>query len=199
MFWLLPIVCFPLAGLAWWVVPRRQVLKAWQRQGLEDEAAGEGDDALRARELLAALEVEEGGKFDYVGSALVVAAAVLSVFGLTDGGEGSGWYVLHQQPIHHLTSFVRSGSPRGRAQPITTLVLGLLLFPVFFIYESRIDQRTALIPSSIWRIRNVLVLTVVSLVPYFWCASALSNVRGRGELMIRVGVGGMGCSTSMRT
>ncbi|KAI5450274.1 hypothetical protein NCC49_003185 [Naganishia albida] len=147
VFWLLPIVCFPLAGLAWWVVPRRQVLKAWQRQGLEDEAAGEGDDALRARELLAALEVEEGGKFDYVGSALVVAAAVLSVFGLTDGGEGSGW---------------------GRAQPITTLVLGLLLFPVFFIYESRIDQRTALIPSSIWRIRNVLVLTVVSLVPYFW-------------------------------
>lgn len=88
-------------------------MKAWQRQGLEDEAAGEGDDALRARELLAALEVEEGGKFDYVGSALVVAAAVLSVFGLTDGGEGSGWYVLHRQPIHQLTSFVRFRFTKG--------------------------------------------------------------------------------------
>jgi hypothetical protein len=57
---------------------------------------------------------------------------------------------------------------RGRAQPIATLVIGLLLFPVFFWWEARIDQRTALIPSSIWRIRNVTVLTVVSLVPYFW-------------------------------
>lgn len=93
-------MCFPLAGLAWWFVPPREVLKRWQRQGLEDEAQGEGDDAERARELLRSLEGEAGGGFDYVGSVLVVAAAVLSVFGLTDGGEGSGWYVaLLPQPL----------------------------------------------------------------------------------------------------
>lgn len=70
------------------------MLKAWQRQGLVIEAQGEGGDARRARELLRTLDGEEGGaRFDYVGSFLVVAAAVLSVFGLTDGGEGSGWYV----------------------------------------------------------------------------------------------------------
>ncbi|GHJ87023.1 hypothetical protein NliqN6_3425 [Naganishia liquefaciens] len=148
VFWLLPIVCFPLAGLAFWLVPGREVLKQYQLQGLRREAETEGTGAERARELLRTLEVDgDALKFDYVGSFLVVAAAVLSVFGLTDGGEGSGW---------------------GRAQPITTLVIGLLLFPVFFWWESRIDQRTALIPSSIWRIRNVTVLTVVSLVPYFW-------------------------------
>ncbi|KAJ9095175.1 hypothetical protein QFC20_006714 [Naganishia adeliensis] len=122
-------------------------------EGVAEAGVGRGGercadgDARRARELLRTLEGDAGGAFDYVGSFLVVAAAVLSVFGLTDGGEGSGW---------------------GRAQPIATLVIGLLLFPVFFWYESRIDQRTALIPSSIWKIRNVGVLTVVSLVPYFW-------------------------------
>lgn len=93
VFWLLPIVCFPLAALAAWLVPRRSVLKAWQRQGLEEEATGADGDARRARELLRTLEGDPGGAFDYVGSFLVVAAAVLSVFGLTDGGEGSGWYV----------------------------------------------------------------------------------------------------------
>lgn len=92
MFWLLPIVCFPLAALAWWLVPGREVLKRYQRQGLRREAEGEGSGSERARELLRTLEVDgEALKFDYVGSFLVVAAAVLSVFGLTDGGEGSGW------------------------------------------------------------------------------------------------------------
>lgn len=148
VFWLLPIVCFPLALLAFLIVPNRETMKAYQLQGLRDEAESDTEAASRAIELLRTLEEEPIGlKFDYVGSFLVVAAAVLSVFGLTDGGEGSGW---------------------GRAQPIATLVIGLLLFPIFFWWESRIDQRTALIPSSIWRIQNVMVLTVVSLVPYFW-------------------------------
>lgn len=92
VFWLLPIVCFPLAGLAAWLVPGREVLKRYQVQGLRREAMGEGASAERARELLSTLEADgEQLKFDYVGSFLVVAAAVLSVFGLTDGGEGSGW------------------------------------------------------------------------------------------------------------
>jgi hypothetical protein len=85
-------VCFPLAGVAIWLVPERDVLKRYQLQGLRREAEGEGSGADRAKELLRTLEVDgEALKFDYVGSFLVVAAAVLSVFGLTDGGEGSGW------------------------------------------------------------------------------------------------------------
>jgi hypothetical protein len=59
-------------------------------------------------------------------------------------------------------------SHRARAQPIVCLVIGLILFPLFFLWERRVDQRVALIPSSIWRIQNVTILVVVSLVPYFW-------------------------------
>lgn len=142
-------------------------MKAYQLQGLKDEAESDTEAAGRAIELLRTLEEEPIGlKFDYVGSFLVVAAAVLSVFGLTDGGEGSGWYVVRFSVSSCEDSY--SCDFRGRAQPIATLVIGLLLFPIFFWWESRIDQRTALIPSSIWRIQNVMVLTVVSLVPYFW-------------------------------
>ncbi|KAJ9093515.1 hypothetical protein QFC21_006348 [Naganishia friedmannii] len=163
VFWLLPIVCFPLALLAFLIVPKREMLKAYQLQGLREEAESDTEAADRAIELLRTLEEEPIGlKFDYVGSFLVVAAAVLSVFGLTDGGEGSGW---------------------GRAQPIATLVIGLLLFPVFFWWESRIDQRTALIPSSIWRIQNVLILTVVSLVPYFCLPISI----GGGIIFVAIG------------
>jgi MFS family permease len=94
VFWLLPIVCFPLALLAFFIVPKRETLKAYQLQGLREEAESDTEAAARATELLRTLEEEQIGlKFDYVGSFLVVAAAVLSVFGLTDGGEGSGWYV----------------------------------------------------------------------------------------------------------
>jgi hypothetical protein len=74
------IVCFPLAGLAFWLVPGREVLKQYQLQGLRREAETEGTGAERARELLRTLEVDgDALKFDYVGSFLVVAAAVLSV------------------------------------------------------------------------------------------------------------------------
>jgi hypothetical protein len=59
-------------------------------------------------------------------------------------------------------------SHRARAQPIVCLVIGLILFPLFFLWERRVDQRVALIPSSIWLIQNVTILVVVSLVPYFW-------------------------------
>lgn len=92
VFWLLPIVCFPLAGLAFWLIPEKKVLKRYQLQGLQRQAEAEGAGAERAKELLRTLDVVgKKMKFDYVGSFLVVAAALLSVFGLTDGGEGGGW------------------------------------------------------------------------------------------------------------
>lgn len=71
-------------------------------------------------------------------------------------------------PVSVLTNHRHSSTPRARAQPITCLVIGLILFPLFFYYESRLPSSTALIPSSIWHIQNVTILVVVSLVPYFW-------------------------------
>jgi hypothetical protein len=48
----------------------------------------------RAEKILKALEGSEmSNKFDFVGTFLIVAAAVLSIFGLTDGGESAGWQV----------------------------------------------------------------------------------------------------------
>jgi MFS family permease len=113
VFWLLPIVCFPLAAVAWFVIPKQEVLKRYQLQGLREEAESQGVGSERAREVLKTLEVEqEALKFDYIGSFLVVSAAVLSVFGLTDGGEGSGWYVIDQTFSQSL-SLIPSQGPRA--------------------------------------------------------------------------------------
>lgn len=55
--------------------------------------AGAGDK--QAAVLLAELEgLTHPTRFDYVGTGLLLAASVLTIFGLTDGSEGGGWCVL---------------------------------------------------------------------------------------------------------
>jgi hypothetical protein len=82
-----------------------------------------------------------------------------------DGESSARWRASEQGSLPDCRPLTWN---RGRAQPIVTLVIGLALFPIFFWWESRVDQRIALIPSSIWFIRNVTILIVVSLTPYFW-------------------------------
>ena len=89
VFWLLPIVCFPMALVTFFLIPSRADLKAYQLIGLRREEA-EGSE--RATRILKALdESEMSARFDYGGTFLIVAAAVLAIFGLTDGGESGGW------------------------------------------------------------------------------------------------------------
>ena len=99
VFWLLPIVCFPMALVTFFLIPSRKHLKMYQLAGLRREIL-EGSE--RAEKILKALEASEmSNKFDFVGTFLIVAAAVLSIFGLTDGGESAGWQVdLSLLPIY---------------------------------------------------------------------------------------------------
>lgn len=70
----------------------------------------------RAIILLAELEsLPYPTSFDYVGTLLLLGAMVLTIFGLTDGSEGGGWYVpathspLKAQTLSLL--FLRSQAP----------------------------------------------------------------------------------------
>jgi hypothetical protein len=62
---------------------------------------------------------------------------------------------------------------RNTGKALGPLLVGIALFPLFFVWESRMDPFDALIDPKIWRIRNVLLISIISLVPYFWCASFL--------------------------
>jgi hypothetical protein len=78
-----------MAIISWLLVPSKQVLKTYQLHGLTEEAATGSERAVVVLKTLQDSQMQ--GKFDFVGSFLVVAAAVLTVFGLTDGGESGGW------------------------------------------------------------------------------------------------------------
>lgn len=83
-------------------------------------------------------------KMDYLGLLLLTSAIVLLVYGLSDGNvEGF-----------------------DRAQSIAPLVVGVLCFPAFFYWETRMDPLDALINPATWHIKNFSLLTVLSLVPY---------------------------------
>lgn len=78
-----------MALVTFFLIPSRADLKAYQLIGLKREEA-EGSE--RATRILKALdESEMSARFDYGGTFLIVAAAVLAIFGLTDGGESGGW------------------------------------------------------------------------------------------------------------
>lgn len=80
-----------MALVTFFLIPSRKHLKMYQLAGLRREIL-EGSE--RAEKILKALEESEmSNKFDFVGTFLIVAAAVLSIFGLTDGGESAGWQV----------------------------------------------------------------------------------------------------------
>lgn len=83
---------------------------------------------------------------DYFGLLFLTAAIVLLIFGLSNGNV-EGW-------VH--------------AQTLAPLVLGALLFPAFFFWETRMDPIDALINPATWRLKNFALLVVLSLVPYFW-------------------------------
>jgi MFS family permease len=133
VFWLLPMVCFPMAVVTFFLIPSRKDLKMYQLAGLRKEIL-EGSE--RAEKILKALEASEmSNKFDFVGTFLIVAAAVLAIFGLTDGGESAGWQVSVSSPPFYQpfpkTDHVmfRQGPssthrlPRHRARPVSRLFL----------------------------------------------------------------------------
>ena len=59
-------------------------------------------------------------------------------------------------------------SLRSSPGSIATLIIGVLLFPVFFYMESRAGEVDALIRPSLWKIPNFLLITLYSFSLAFW-------------------------------
>jgi hypothetical protein len=55
-----------------------------------------------------------------------------------------------------------------KASFLAPFIIGALLYPVFFWWESRLPEIDALLPPSIWRIPNVTVLVVFALITLGW-------------------------------
>lgn len=51
---------------------------------------------------------------------------------------------------------------------LVPFLLSCILFPLFFVWEARLPEEYALLPSSVWRIPNFAVLAVVALYIYGW-------------------------------
>ncbi|OXG16671.1 efflux protein EncT [Cryptococcus neoformans Tu259-1] len=62
------------------------------------------------------------------------------------------------------------GASNGWSTPgfITPLIISAILFPGFFIWESRIKPSHALLPPSIWRYHNFTLWIVFALLGYTW-------------------------------
>lgn len=62
------------------------------------------------------------------------------------------------------------GASYGWKKPafLVPFILCICLFPFFFWWESRLPEKEALIPSSIWAIPNITVLLAFALITYGW-------------------------------
>lgn len=56
----------------------------------------------------------------------------------------------------------------SKATFLAPFLISIVLFPLFFWRESRLEYENALIPTSIWRLPNFAVLIVISLITLGW-------------------------------
>lgn len=85
---------------------------------------------------------------DMPGIACMLLAQVLVIIGLTFGAS-YGW---------------------TKASFLAPFIVGVLLYPAFFYWETKVPADDALLPPSIWRIPNVPVLIVFGLISLGWWA-----------------------------
>ncbi|KAL7417151.1 major facilitator superfamily domain-containing protein [Mrakia frigida] len=85
-------------------------------------------------------------RFDYGGTFFQIASITLLIYALTEANV-KGW---------------------DSAGSIATLIIGVLLFPVFFWMESRAGEVDALIRPSLWKIPNFTLITLYSFSLAFW-------------------------------
>jgi len=88
-------------------------------------------------------------RLDLLGVFLFTSASILFIFAVTSGSV-DGW---------------------GSAQVIATLVLSFVLVIVFFLWESRLPESYAAVPSKMWRYPNFSILIFISFAPFAWWAS----------------------------
>ncbi|WRT64550.1 uncharacterized protein IL334_001482 [Kwoniella shivajii] len=92
--------------------------------------------------------VELTKRLDPVGISTLLSSIILLILGLTLGAS-YGWTC---------------------AGFLAPLILGALLLPIFFWWESTLPDEYAILPSSVWRIPNVAVLVVFALITLGWWA-----------------------------
>jgi hypothetical protein len=91
-------------------------------------------------------------RLDIVGVLILMGALICFVLGLTQGPI-DGW---------------------GSASFIAPFVLAFPLLIAFFVWEHRIDPRSAVLPSSVWQISNIVIASFAILFPFsFWVTSQL--------------------------
>lgn len=90
--------------------------------------------------------VARKARFDWGGTFFQISAIALLVYGLTSSNT-KGW---------------------KEAGTITTVILGVLLFGVFFWWETRVHPIDALIAPALWKIPNFWNITVFALGLAFW-------------------------------
>ncbi|KAJ3284792.1 hypothetical protein HK104_009769 [Borealophlyctis nickersoniae] len=94
-------------------------------------------------------------RLDFGGTLILAVALILFVFALISGNEPEGWT-----------------APRV----LVTLVISGLLFPAFLVWEYRMEQEDAILPSATWFLPNFTLLFFVSLSLYFWWSSSLVSL-----------------------
>ncbi|KAJ7174348.1 major facilitator superfamily domain-containing protein [Mycena filopes] len=97
----------------------------------------------RAEKILRFRRLELGGVL------MFTAASILFIFSITSGSI-DGW-----------TS----------AKVLAPLILSIFLLILFFVWESRLEESYASVPSKMWRYENFTVLIVISLAPFMWWGS----------------------------
>ncbi|KAF8166301.1 major facilitator superfamily domain-containing protein [Mycena galopus ATCC 62051] len=88
-------------------------------------------------------------RLDLMGVFLFTAASILFIFSITSGSV-EGW---------------RS------ARVITPLILSFVSLMLFFLWESRLPDSYAAVPSKMWKYENFSILIFISFAPFAWWAS----------------------------
>ncbi|KAL1411547.1 hypothetical protein Q8F55_002509 [Vanrija albida] len=91
-------------------------------------------------------------RLDLLGVLFMSGALLCFILGLTQGPI-DGW---------------------GKASFIAPFVISIFLAVGFFLLEARIHPRSAVLPATVWKIKNMKVASIVTLLPFsFWATSQL--------------------------
>lgn len=91
-------------------------------------------------------------RLDIVGVILMAGALITFILALTQGPI-DGW---------------------GSASFIAPLVIAFFLAPLFFVWEGRIQPKSAVLPATVWKIKNMTLASVVVMLPFaYWATSQL--------------------------
>ena len=91
------------------------------------------------------------------------------------------FYVLlipHSVAVILFIFAVTSGSTKGwgTAYVLAPLLISLLIFTLFLVWEAHLPPDDAVLPARMWQYRNFSVLMVLALLPYLWWATSYINL-----------------------